>query len=121
VGALRGRLQRIIYLFFCCRRTRRASRGRLRPVGKPKKKKNFFFFFSSFGLNPANVRGVKPWEPPHLLPPTSHLLPPTFHLLTPTSYLYYYIRLLMSLIPLFFFALTFYKPLNYFTCEKEDF
>jgi hypothetical protein len=37
------------------------------------------------------------------------------------SYLYYYIRLLMSLISLFFFALTFGKPLNYFTCEKEDF
>jgi hypothetical protein len=42
-------------------------------------------------------------------------------LLTPTSYLYYYIRLLMSLISLFFFALIFGKPLNYFTCEKEDF
>jgi hypothetical protein len=47
--------------------------------------------------------------------------PPTSYLLTPTSYLYYYIRLLMSLISLFFFALTFGKPLNYFTCEKEDF
>jgi hypothetical protein len=45
--------------------------------------------------------------------------PPKF--LTPTSYLYYYIRLLMSLISLFFFVLTFGKPLNYFTCEKEDF
>jgi hypothetical protein len=56
-----------------------------------------------------DVRGVKPWEPP------------TSYLLTPTSYLYYYIRLLMSLISLFFFALTFGKPLNYFTCEKEDF
>jgi hypothetical protein len=43
------------------------------------------------------------------------------HLLTPTSYLYYYIRFLMSLISLYFFALTFGKPLNYFTCEKEDF
>jgi hypothetical protein len=39
----------------------------------------------------------------------------------PTSYLYYYIRLLMTLISLFFFALTFGKPLNYFTCKKEDF
>jgi hypothetical protein len=23
-----------------------------------------FLFFSSLGLNPADVRGVKPWEPP---------------------------------------------------------
>jgi hypothetical protein len=60
----------------------------------------------SFGLNPAELRGVKPWEPPYLLPPNSYLL-------TPTSYLYYYIRLLMSLISLFFFALTFGKPLKY--------
>jgi hypothetical protein len=51
----------------------------------------------------------------------AHLLPPKSYLLTPTSYLYYYIRLLMSLISLFFFALTFGKPLNYFTSEKEDF
>jgi hypothetical protein len=83
--------------------------------GKNIYKKNYFyfnffpFFLSSFGLNPADVHGVKPWEPP------------TSYLPTPTSYLYYYIRLLMSLISLFFFALTFGKPLNYFTCEKEDF
>jgi hypothetical protein len=51
----------------------------------------------------------------------AHLLPPNSYFLTPTSYLYYYIRLVMSLISLFFFALTFGKPLNYFTCEKEDF
>jgi hypothetical protein len=79
-------------------------RGRLRPAsGKKNKNKNkilFFFFFPqatpaerrraacthhreekkqkkipSFGLNPADVRGVKPWEPPHLLPPNSYLLP----------------------------------------------
>jgi hypothetical protein len=62
-----------------------------------------------FRLNPADIHRVKPREPPHLLPPNSYLLP------------YYYIRLLMSLISLFFFALTFGKPLNYFTCEKEDF
>jgi hypothetical protein len=37
----------------------------------------------------------------------SHGSPPTSDLLTPISYLYYYIRLLMSLISLFFFALTF--------------
>jgi hypothetical protein len=67
------------------------------------------FSFPCLGLNPTDVHGVKPWEPP-----------PSY-LLTPTSYLYYFIRLLMSLISIFFFALTFDKPLNYFTCEKEAF
>jgi hypothetical protein len=68
-----------------------------------------FFFSRPSGLTPRNSTGL------------SHGSPPTSYLLTPTSYLYYYIRLLMSLISLFFFALTFGKPLNYFTCEKEDF
>jgi hypothetical protein len=36
-----------------------------------------FIIFSCLGLSPADVRGVKPWEPPHLLPPDSYLLPPT--------------------------------------------
>jgi hypothetical protein len=33
---------------------------------KKKKKKTLFlnFIFSCFGLSPADVRGVKPWEPP---------------------------------------------------------
>jgi hypothetical protein len=75
-----------------------------------------FLFIFPFRLNPTDIRGVKPWEPPHLLPPT-----PISYLLTSTSYLYYYITLLMSLISLFFFALTFGKPLNYLTCGKEDF
>jgi hypothetical protein len=29
----------------------------------------------SFGLNPADIPRVKPWEPPHLLPLNSYLLP----------------------------------------------
>jgi hypothetical protein len=103
-------------LFLSSQATSRSATGPPAPSRKKERKKKekkrkisfiFIFIFSSFGLNPADVRGVKPWEPPHLL--------------TPTSYLYYYIRLLMSLISLFFFALTFGKPLNYFTCEKEDF
>jgi hypothetical protein len=69
----------------------------------------FFYFVCPSGLIPRTSVGL------------SHGSPPTSYLLTPTSYLYYYIRLLMSLISLFFFALTFGKPLNYFTCEKEDF
>jgi hypothetical protein len=90
---------------------RRGAACTQQEEGKKKKKRillfYYFIIFSSFRLNPADVRGVKPWEPPHLLPPT--------------SYLYYYIRLLMSLISLFLFALTFGKLPNYFTCEKEDF
>jgi hypothetical protein len=65
-----------------------------------------YYFCWSFRLNPAELHGVKPWEPPHLLPPNSYLLPLLLHKTPHESY---------------FFALTFGKPLNYFTCEKEDF
>jgi hypothetical protein len=61
-----------------------------------------YFLFCPTGLAPRTSAGLSHGSPP-------------------TSYLYYYIRLLMSLISLFFFALTFGKPLSYFTCEKEDF
>jgi hypothetical protein len=77
----------------------------------------YFFIFPPWGLARRTSAGLNHGNPPfdfevafaHLLPPNS------------CFYLYYYLRLRMSLIALFFFALTFGKPLNYFTCEKEDF
>jgi hypothetical protein len=120
-----------IYLFiyfFPYRRSHGALQGRMRVARNGKKNKlKFhlffiyflylcFFFFRPSGLTPRTSAGLS-----HGSPLTTYVLTPTFYLLIPTSYLYYYIRLLMSLISLFFFALTFGKPLNYFTCEKEDF
>jgi hypothetical protein len=87
----------------------------LRPAGKP----NYFYFlffifyilfFAPSGLAPRTSAGLSHGSPRFEFEVA--FCPP------PTSYLYYYIRLLMSLISLFFFALTFGKPL---TCEKEDF
>jgi hypothetical protein len=51
---------------------------------------NFFGFFGPSGLALRSSAGL------------SHGSPPTSYLLTPTYFLYYYIRLLMSLISLFF-------------------
>jgi hypothetical protein len=105
-----------ILFYFLSQATSRSAGGPPAPSRKKiLKNKNKFFLFKFFifppsGLTPRTSVGL------------SHGSPPTSYLLTPTSYLYYYIRLLMSLISLFFFALTFGKPLNYFTCEiDEDF
>jgi hypothetical protein len=87
---------------------RRGAASAQQGKGKTKNKLLLLFFSRPSGSTPRTSAGL------------SHGSPPTSYLLTPT-YLYYYIRLLMSLISLFFFALTFGKPLNYFTCEKEDF
>jgi hypothetical protein len=119
----------------------------LRGAACAQEETNFFYkllllFFCLFAGDLAELRGATSAQeenqknklkkfniflpPPRGLTPRtsadlSHGSPPTSYLLTPTSYLYYYIRFLMSLISLFFFVLTFGKPLNYFTCEKEDF
>jgi hypothetical protein len=124
-GAPRGRLREkkrkknffYFFIFFLSLATPRSTTGSPAPITERRKKikikkKLFFYFFIFFrtsGLTPRTSAGL------------SHGSPSTSSLLTPTSYLYYYIRLLMSLISLFLFALTFGKPLNYFTCEKEDF
>jgi hypothetical protein len=99
----------LLNFFVSWQATLRIAAGPPAPTRKRPKKKNFYFYFRHAGLIPPTSMGL------------THGSPPTSYLLTPTSYLYYYIRLLMSLISLFFFALTFGKPLNYFTCKKEDF
>jgi hypothetical protein len=77
----------LFYFFFHSQATSRSAAWPPAPSGKIKLKFIFFKlkFFSSFGLNPADVRGVQPWEPPHLQPPNSYLLHPTSYLLPPTS------------------------------------
>jgi hypothetical protein len=97
------------------------SSARSRATRKNKKFKNkyffifYFFIFPPSGLALRMSAGLSHGSPPFDFevafcpPPTSYLLP---LLLYKTPHESYFSP---------FFALTFGKPLNYFTCEKEDF